>query len=492
MCGLVGYMNLKGMERHIKRTNQLESWARQAIFVDALRGQDGTGAAKVLLDGSIEGVEKLPVTSSIFLSHGCLERLFSGPPTRIFIGHNRKATLGGVHYNSTHPFWVDDVVLAHNGTLTSTGKEKGAQQIRTGYTDSEEVAHSLALAKDPMDVLTKLVGAYALTWYNQQTKALYLARNSERSLFICTTKDRESFLWASEEWMLSGLGARCGLELDEVFSLRELRLVSIDMDEKKLPKLGELKGKPYEEPVTLGYHGQNNRNNHSAVPYSDYGNEWDYPFDEYRSDNRGKNGWEIGNNNNDNNNGGGNNDRVLPEELYDTLKVKKGEEVPIKPLSFVPYSGAEKGTATVCVLLPETPFQGKLYSMPSKEFYANSGSIGWATVDGITNGFNKLEVSLRMVDPRFPEGKKALSALARKYLKEHPHYSSGKDMITMIKGPAGIHIPESEWKKLVKGGCSGCGEAISTKDVDDIFWIQSDQPLCKGCHINWKKVSSVG
>jgi len=60
------------------------------------------------------------------------------PPPNILIAHVRAASSGGVTLENTHPFIVDGLVVAHNGTVT--GLPKDARGRTKGQTDSELIA----------------------------------------------------------------------------------------------------------------------------------------------------------------------------------------------------------------------------------------------------------------------------------------------------------------------------------------------------------------
>ncbi len=63
-------------------------------------------------------------------------------PPNILIAHVRAASSGGVSIENTHPFIVEGLVFAHNGTVKGLGSDaKGRQK---GQTDSERLAFLVA------------------------------------------------------------------------------------------------------------------------------------------------------------------------------------------------------------------------------------------------------------------------------------------------------------------------------------------------------------
>ena len=71
--------------------------------------------------------------------------------TRSMVAHVRKATVGGVNLDNTHPFHVGDLIVAHNGTFGEVDQVDARLGIETlrrlgvrGDTDSERFAALLA------------------------------------------------------------------------------------------------------------------------------------------------------------------------------------------------------------------------------------------------------------------------------------------------------------------------------------------------------------
>jgi glutamine amidotransferase len=69
---------------------------------------------------------------------------------RILMAHVRKATVGGLTAENTHPFCLGEYAFCHNGTLGSPDKLLAGQgEGPRGQTDSERIFHRLLREVDP-------------------------------------------------------------------------------------------------------------------------------------------------------------------------------------------------------------------------------------------------------------------------------------------------------------------------------------------------------
>jgi len=155
--------------------------------MDTLRGYDSTGVCLVRNDYTARVVKKATWAPSFLMSKAFDEtdkQLYNNG--KIFMGHNRKATVGEISSENAHPFIVNnELVLMHNGSLpthkhladTTVDSEAIAQYLHANWDEAAD-------AKAKADLLAKIGGAWALVWYDLRTEKLNIVRNAQRPLYI--------------------------------------------------------------------------------------------------------------------------------------------------------------------------------------------------------------------------------------------------------------------------------------------------------------------
>lgn len=173
MCGIVGVMS--------KRVSGLFNGDldifSDMLFADQVRGAHGTG---IMYEVNGQGrAFKGAIPASIFLQDKKLDGVFTDiiQKSQFVVGHNRHATKGKLSFENTHPFMVGPITLIHNGTLPSH------KYLKDVEVDSHAICHSMAEAGE-LETLEKIDGAFALVWFNNETKELNFIRNTERPLYI--------------------------------------------------------------------------------------------------------------------------------------------------------------------------------------------------------------------------------------------------------------------------------------------------------------------
>ncbi len=174
MCGIVGIIN---GNRQIKY--KLRHVFSELLFVDQLRGTDGAGVLLYNDKKNTYDVIKDADFTEVFSDKSLDRALKDSEDYPYIIGHNRAATRGKVSSENNHPFDEGNVVLVHNGTMSYVPKQ---------FTDGTTVdSHSIAkmINEDSVENFIKdSFGAYALVWFNKQTKDLNLLRNKDRPLYL--------------------------------------------------------------------------------------------------------------------------------------------------------------------------------------------------------------------------------------------------------------------------------------------------------------------
>lgn len=215
MCGLVGVAG--------KIDNNLEKAFKELLVLDQLRGDHSTGAAFISQKGDIEVVKVMGGATDLLGNTRFIKRLALA--SKALIGHNRYATIGKQNKSNAHPFEFSSIVGAHNGTLRDYRDLYGYGDFGT---DSETLYHH-ADKYGMEDALSKITGAFALTYYDKDEDRMVFARNTERPLFIAVLENN-ALVWASEDWMLHVVLRRSHEhKVLNIFELKKDTLVSYDL-----------------------------------------------------------------------------------------------------------------------------------------------------------------------------------------------------------------------------------------------------------------------
>lgn len=272
MCGLVG---IAGDLRLAD-----EFTMKRLFLADYFRGPDSTGLAAIRTNGEIV-VSKLASNPIDLFDMSSFKTALNGNNSRAFIGHNRQKTRGSISTANAHPFHVDHIVGAHNGTLDYQSVKRLETELGETF-EVDSLALITAFAKLGAEKAIKLCtegktstdGAWALSWFDKQEGTLNFLRNKHRPLFYCHMKVGEEdkytrLMWASEWWMLREAIASSVNGKYNLFTKKEndsnIGYFSLDADvhykfdlaelkagsEKPLkPKVKKLKGR---EPETVSY-----------------------------------------------------------------------------------------------------------------------------------------------------------------------------------------------------------------------------------------------
>ena len=196
------------------------------LRVDQVRGLHSTGVCTVSGAGS-QSVMKKAVHSTDFLDMKTADNMINALGNKAIIGHNRYATKGAVNTQNAHPFTSGGITGVHNGTLTQQSllDDWGKFEV-----DSENIMH--CLNKNGIDdTVKKLCGAFTLVWHNSKTDTFHMVRNSQRPMHYAYTKDGNSMLYASEEWMVLVAAHKNNLKIGQCTELPVGKLLSISLSE---------------------------------------------------------------------------------------------------------------------------------------------------------------------------------------------------------------------------------------------------------------------
>ncbi len=223
MCGLVGMISSSGYGF----TTEQRRVFNAMLWADTVRGEDSTGVFGVNRYGN---VDYLKTVGNAAVLQGSKEydtfnaAIFSD--YRMVVGHNRKATRGGLTDENAHPFVESNHILVHNGTLHNH-KELTDKEVEV---DSHAILHSL-VERGYAETLKEIQGAFALAFYNAVDKELNLVRNDERPLFIANTVG--AWYFASEAGMLKWILGREEVKITEITNCKPGTMYTFKLEDEK-------------------------------------------------------------------------------------------------------------------------------------------------------------------------------------------------------------------------------------------------------------------
>lgn len=179
MCGIVALIrNSKTISSEVCTAFEQMWWGTQ------LRGLNGSGVFQVSEDGKISA-EKSAFTPDYAIYEKNIKPIVANIDVSPFtVAHCRAATRMPAKVdekwlkNNAHPFSHENITLVHNGYFSYVGHvHKDAHEVDSG-------AFTCAVADKGIDkALDDAYGAYALVFYDSETKQLNLVRNNDRPLW---------------------------------------------------------------------------------------------------------------------------------------------------------------------------------------------------------------------------------------------------------------------------------------------------------------------
>jgi asparagine synthetase B (glutamine-hydrolysing) len=220
LCGIYGVAGL-GIWRE-----DLDKVYPDLAKINILRGEDSTGIYEV--DHRKPREEKLYKEASdacYFMWQHTRGEVSKRQPilqnihATLIMGHNRKATVGDITDDNAQPFAINDIVLAHNGTLVDAkyNHDKSGRTSDTFHFATDVADNGL------VETLHKLnhQSAYAISMYDRKKKKLYFAYNGMRPLYFAVNQKRSVLYWSSERDMLRMVLGRHNIDYYETYKVGE-------------------------------------------------------------------------------------------------------------------------------------------------------------------------------------------------------------------------------------------------------------------------------
>ncbi|WFP47244.1 L-glutamine-D-fructose-6-phosphate-aminotransferase [Pseudomonas phage FJK] len=243
MCGLVGFCATTNAS-----DNEI-ALLKSLLAVDIIRGAHATGLAKIDPVKNEVGIHKRAVDAYDFLADPETKEFLDKGRARIYMGHNRYATMGDkTDHGNAHPFQVDHITMVHNGTVDTWGLHllDGNDKYNV---DSNMLCATIANHGAKKTFEEKFSGAAAVVWWDSKERSLNFIRNEDRPLFMAVTTTG-TIVWASEPGMLKVFLERPNAKIRLRSPIAELKaevLVTIPFTEAGVRKGAE----PQTTPVTF-------------------------------------------------------------------------------------------------------------------------------------------------------------------------------------------------------------------------------------------------
>lgn len=392
------------------------------LELDTVRGPHSTGVMFLPCyeKNEHEVLKKLGTPWEMF-QYNQWKPLFNAA-NNILMGHNRWATTGAINSINAHPFEVGNLVGAHNGTLANQALLDDHLKFNV---DSENIYHHMN-KNGVSDTVSKLDGAYALSWFNKEEGTINFIRNKERTLFWTRTDDGLTLFWASEQWMLVAALHHANVKHGDIKAFAEHQHYKMEIarefptQAKKLSKWQVRKVEAYVKPVS------------TVVPFVGHGHGGSY--------------YAKGNISTD----------FHPYSGKTCYFYLDGIGVTPQGQEYIQGSLSVDYKIPVRVFLPGTSTQ---YDKLSKFRGRLSGFCGGYTM--AHGGYLTMTPSSIVSAP----------LASYKATQTHLVYPIFDNIMVSLE----------KWKEKTKNGCSWCSDVVLPGEADGLVWTSADDFVCEGC-----------
>lgn len=528
MCGLAGVASTARRKDEMARKEAF----RQLMEAASWRGKDASGVACVPITFVKQPatVYKKAVKAADFLEleqYRRLERNFD--EYGYVLGHARSATSDGWNMadRNAHPFQYGPITMVHNGTIRNC---RNIDSNIEHVVDSAHVAAAMA-EQEPVKLLERLQGPFALVWHDARDGSLNFAKNNEKPLYWCYIEGENTMFWGSE------LEAIYAVLYRNSFSIEGKFRHCSSFAHFKFPDVHDLRkyvrtpfGKP---PSSTGTHSRplgeawTEETRRLAGPHSPTGCTTDRRASEStqtqeKSMKETSTDTTSGSQTDTGETGTGNyvpgKDSLRPRSRR---KIRSTQEKLLKlgrkldnPICFTPehwysYKNQQgiRGMISGHDVVRQQKFQignvtksvwgqalkaGKIYGRIVNAKADSSAKSGYCIVCDYAPDlmdrfiFKPVRPSPEVLDSGkpFPESPSAVDDAVQQTILATPKYL----------GPGDRKYTEPEYKELVKHGCSYCSADIQPEDHEDILWVgpHEQSPICEICSGNLEVKLSLG
>lgn len=482
MCGLVGVMDPYLGTPDIILMEQL-------LYADALRGMDSTGIAAFTKNFQTQDYGyswiKDAVPAYDMFNTQLYNEWVTGAlrgSTKVLMGHNRAATMGSITTRNSHPFVAGDIILCHNGTLRDWSNLPDGQNFDV---DSEAIAHSINEI-GVEDTVSRLDGAFALTWLDMSNLTFNMIRNTQRPLCLRTNDLDNRAVWASESEMLSWILKRKNLDytFKNEWEVEPGMLFTFPLDQTKIADFSTEKLKLYIPKTTVSSNCNLPNGYRASRTYSSKGNGGSNPRKEAREQNK--------------------------SESLEAYKLSREQRVRVCTVDFKPYVPDNPNSrGYIDAYLVKDPWLAvEIHGVDPKDYLENSVYEANPICISDDYGYDLLQcdkpVFIGMVDDEnpwahidptedtTPPTQKGGTSMALQCIEnEEPEEEEGGKEVRFV-GPSGRPVTEGEMTALTRMGCCNCTRNIYEEEYDSISWTQQGLPICPKCEDEYATALTPG
>jgi len=487
MCGIVCVISDTVTAKHKKIFKEM-------LFYDTVRGRHSTGIVQINKKLEVDTFKRA-VEASDFLQLGRAKTLIESNDSKVLLGHNRHATIGGVSHDTAHPFTHGNITGVHNGTIRNTYPLDDNAKFKV---DSENIMYHLS--RNTLEETTpNLRGAYALAWYDSDKKTMNFIRNDERPLWYAASKDGKALLVASEPWMIKVACHRNDLEISPVSNLKEGIHLSVNVE--KFPNEDSVEANEVDITVKYGNVNQSNvyRGSYGSSSSSSSTTSTNKSKPE---DQRIQAATEALKNKSKR--------RIVPKEER-TVELHQLRRVANKSTNDFSYMACGVDTVSgdrSIVYLTEEVYKNALSNVRnllkvSAPYLAvarsedGSGSWPHLILDGRQNvRLHFKEWTTRVSNGKAsaqPENNESKSKMLDDDIPfEKDKEDTGRKVLSLkdatVQGYNGRPLTMRKFNEITKCGCANCSDRVSFEDAKSVEWISEEAFYCADC----KELNELG